>query len=271
MGKRKPTSVAAKKKPAASDKKPADNESEFGRGSSLKGNSDYLGSITSNIRKHRGHPRHHNVSMQAHHLISSFAVNDLLPTQVRKNIEYFSYNINCLENLVFLPCTLQGACHLGVQLHRGNHTAIGKPNEEDATEDDDDIYRPYHTQVGKRLSAIAPLMKRHCVGEIQKAELHKLSEQICTELNKVSKKVLELIQIAPAVMPLTKLYEFFQPGQVVGCGGVDNIPKGDEGDAVHAKRRCAVGRDHFQRQRPGQKEENIKYKMVTPYVLEVGK
>ncbi|WOB11337.1 AHH domain-containing protein [Piscinibacter gummiphilus] len=268
MGKRKPTSVAAKKKPTEPAKKPADKESEFGHGSSLKKNSDYLGAITARIRTIRSHPRHHNVGMQAHHLISSYAVNDLLPTQVRKNIEYFNYNINCLENLVFLPCTLQGACHLGVQLHRGNHTAIGKPDEQDATENDSAVFLPYHNSVAVRLKAIAPLMKKHCVGELEKAELHKLSAEICGELNKVSGTVLLLIQNAPSQMPLTKLYAFFQPGHGVGCGGVDNIPADS---AMHAKQHCAVGRDHLQRQRDGQNVENIKYKKVAPYLLEVGK
>lgn len=264
MGKKKPTSVKSKK--PATTEKPKTEEEEFGFGTALKDGSGYRQRIKANIASMPGHPRKQGVQMQAHHLISQDAVQKHLPERARLNIEYFNYNINCLENLAYLPCTPQGACHLGVQLHCGNHTAIGKADAQDAAENDRHIERSYHDVVAEFLLEIAPLVKGHCAGEMSREALRATSVKICSELNTVSLTVLRLIQKKPQEAPLTKLYPFFQPGNPVGCGGVDSV----NGHKDHSQHTCPVGRNHLKRQGDGQRSESIKYSSTERYVLKVG-
>ena len=84
-------------------------------------NSAYLRRIKAAIEHDKSHPRHNGVLMQAHHIISA---EGMKRSRMDKKIEKFGYDINELPNLSFIPCTLQGACYLGVQPHRGNHTAM---------------------------------------------------------------------------------------------------------------------------------------------------
>jgi len=88
----------------------------------------YAGRLRTRAKKVKNHPIEKGVEMQAHHLISCTAVEksglgDLLIKA--------GYNINDWPNLVFLPSTLQGACHLKVQVHRGDHTASHKDSDKD--------------------------------------------------------------------------------------------------------------------------------------------
>jgi len=60
--------------------------------------------------------------MSAHHLISILGFNQ--SNLKAKDIEYKGYNINYPKNMIFLPYETACACHLGVQLHRGDHKVL---------------------------------------------------------------------------------------------------------------------------------------------------
>jgi hypothetical protein len=89
-------------------------------------------------RKKPDHPIHRGVDVQVHHLVSRKSVVKLEDILIARG-----YNIDTLANLVVLPCTLPGACHLRVQLHRGNHTG-----------GDDDHPVRYHLYVAGLLARI---------------------------------------------------------------------------------------------------------------------
>ena len=113
-------------------------------------NSAYLRNIKNAIEDDKSHPRHNGVLMQAHHIISAKGMS---LSNLAKKIEKFGYDINELPNLSFIPCTLQGACHLGVQPHRGNHTA--RVDQDDY--DDDLEVRDYHKMVAKKIKELMHL------------------------------------------------------------------------------------------------------------------
>src|SRR5690606_11536965 len=78
----------------------------------------YRRKIVKAVKNNPSHPIHHNIEMQAHRLISSKGVQ---MAGMGRQLAGLGYDINVLENLVLLPSSLQGACHLKVQLHRGDH------------------------------------------------------------------------------------------------------------------------------------------------------
>ena len=112
-------------------------------GNSAK-DSKYLKRIKDAIEGDKAHPRHNGVKMQAHHAISA---EGMKLSGLGKKIEKFGYDINLLSNLVFIPCTLQGACYLGVQPHRGNHTAVISQDDYD----DDLEPKNYHKLISSRI------------------------------------------------------------------------------------------------------------------------
>lgn len=262
---RKPSS-AARQPGTTKAQPPAQPDPQFGQGSVNKTDSDYRRAMVAAIAHMPGHPRRQGVEMQAHHLISGKAIKMLSPG-VRKNLEYFNYNINTTKNLVYLPYTLQGACHLGVQPHRGDHSA---KVSQDMFDDDSDVPDTYHKKVRNRLSELAPLINKSCPGDCSKAELSKLVEKVGDRLNGVSLMTLQMIQNIPPEAPLTKLYQYFQPGHSVGCAGVDSVNGHGKNHEDHAKHRCGVGRNHLKNQRVGQDKENILYVSDGKYQLKVG-
>jgi len=223
----------------------------------------YRNRLESAIKGSPDHPYHKNVRMQAHHLLSATAVK-MLPEGVRRNLEYFNYDINCLDNLSFIPSTLQGACYLGVQPHRGNHNVkladIADPEGDDSRED------TYHLLVKARLIELKPLTRSKCAGESSMAELARLTLEVKAEFNKISRSVLTTIQSSPRRAPLTKLATHFQPGDACGCAGVDSV-NGRKGE--HGSFECPVHRNHKMNQGLGQNREEIAYDSNGRYLLEV--
>jgi hypothetical protein len=217
----------------------------------------YLARMKSHIALDKTHPRNQGVKMQAHHLISG---KGMAKSELGEKIEGFGYDINLRPNLVFLPCTLQGACHLGIQPHRGNHdTAI--PDQEDY--DDDTEPRDYHRQVSDRLQSLHLPLNKECN--------KRNSDKVIDELNKLSKIILEKIVDDPGTFPLTRLYALFG-ARGLGCGGVDNVAAHSH---AHA---CPVGRDHLwnekdpsRSQGPSQAREKITFKTKKKYEFEVGR
>ena len=96
------------------------------------------------------HPINKGVKMQAHHLISRKA---LLDSSIENRLEDFKYDIDNVDNIALIPCTLQGACHLNVQLHRGNHPGVLSV---DNGNNDDDSEHPdtYHDKIKKRINKL---------------------------------------------------------------------------------------------------------------------
>lgn len=219
------------------------------RGNTTKG-SGYLERLKSLTNEAR-HPRHHGVAMQAHHAISQKAIFD---ASLNDRLEDFGYEIDVANNLVFIPSTLQGACLLQVQPHRGNHTA----ERVEGPDDDGDHPSKYHIMVANRLKAIMPALEDACgdVGTNMKQTTQKT-------LDKISADIIRKIQHKPVEARLTALYPYFGPGNPRGCGGVDSIRR--EGSET-----CPVHRDHKGKQGPAQVSESITYVCTEPYQLRAG-
>ena len=201
------------------------------------------------------HPRHHGVTMQAHHAISAKGVK-LAGPEVGKKLVASGYDINHLPNLVFIPSTLQGACHLGVQPHRGDHrTPIAGGVIDD--DDDDDRLPAYHDMISKKVL----MLKRTLAGKCPATDPSH-GAKVTKAMNEISEEVVDDIQNAPASMPLTKIAKYFSPRKGVGCGGADSIP-------LHDAKRCPVERNHENQQGPKQQSERITYEKTKPYVLKV--
>ena len=197
-----------------------------------------------------GHPRNMGVTMQAHHVISAKSV---ALAKMNDRLEDFGYNINAAENLVFIPSTLQGACLLQVQPHRGNHSAT------DAPDVDGNRDPAYHARVREQLDLILPILEKQCC----KPGVNMLQETR-EKLNKLSNMFIKKIQRKPSEAKLTKLYANFQPGNLKGCGGAK--------DSVNdpSKPVCPVHRNHTGKRAPGQADENITFICTPPYTLKAG-
>jgi hypothetical protein len=221
------------------------------RGNTTKG-SNYLNLLKGKTTS-KSHPRHH-MAMQAHHAISQKAIFD---AALDDRLADFGYEIDVKENLIFLPSTLQGACLLQVQLHRGNHTA--GLAADDSNYDDDDHPPAYHIMVANRLKAIFPALEDQC--DDHGTDIARVTQNA---LNKISADIIKKIQNKPREARLTKLYPYFIPGHIRGCGGVDSITSSG-GDA------CPVHRDHRNnRHGPGQESQGITYAGPIPHTLEPG-
>ncbi len=68
----------------------------------------------------KDHPFCHGIQMDTHHLVSEKAL-DGCDDDLKEMLIDKGYNINYLGNLVGIPATFKGACHLGVQVHRSDH------------------------------------------------------------------------------------------------------------------------------------------------------
>lgn len=221
--------------------------------------SKYLKRIKDAIEGDANHPRNNGVLMQAHHIISATGMK---LSGLADKIEDFGYDINLLPNLAFIPCTLQGACYLGVQPHRGNHDAA---IDQDDYEDDMEP-RNYHNMVRRQLQALALPLSKDCPGD-DGSKVAKVKD----ELDGLSRKILSLIQSKPNVAPLTKVALHFGK-DAFGCGGVDSVTK------HQPTTRCPVERRHLydpsapnKSQGGGQKVEKILFKDAHKFSLKVGR
>ncbi|MTV40783.1 AHH domain-containing protein [Duganella radicis] len=221
-------------------------------GNSAK-DSKYLKRIKDAIEGDKSHPRNNGVKMQAHHAISA---EGMKRSGLGKEIEKFGYDINLLPNLVFIPCTLQGACYLGVQPHRGNHTAVISQDDYD----DDLEPMSYHDLIGMRIRRLHLPLTKACQGA-DDSRVHEIRQ----ELDRLSKDIVSMIQNKPSAAPLTNIAHHFSPRNPIGCGSVDSV------SAHHGVEKCAVGRMHAKgSQGVKQKNENITYQSETPYKLKPG-
>ncbi|NHR07349.1 hypothetical protein HA052_19350 [Chromobacterium haemolyticum] len=202
------------------------------------------------------HPRHFGIKMQAHHIVSAEGISR---SKIGDLLVKFGYDINDLSNLTYIPSTLQGACHLSVQPHRGDHKApLGGIS---ALERDDDDSHPvtYHDAIAMRVLELKKYMHENCPGKNPSAR-----SILKKDMEGISKNMLFLIQNAPAKARLTNIADFFQPGGV-GCKGVDNVGRFKDAKS------CAVHRNHQQTQSNSQEKENITLtKPIPRYNLKTG-
>lgn len=224
--------------------------------------SQYLERIKNAIEGDKKHPRNLGLRMQAHHVISG---EGMKRSDLGETIKSYGYNINFLPNVAFIPCTLQGACYLGIQPHRGNHaTKSGDPDDYiDSGEEAD-----YHDIVASDMQRVIDKHTEACKGD----DDDKIANDGVEVLNNLSKKILKGIQHDPKTYPLTSIARHFGKNGV-GCGGVDSVTKHTD-----PRKLCPVGRNHLSDPagvRPshgaGQSPESIKFELREKYNLKFEK
>jgi hypothetical protein len=184
--------------------------------------SKYRDHVMHEAKKRPRHPINHGIDMQAHHLVSRFGIE--LTLGLATALIELGYNIDALNNLVLLPSTLPGACHLKVQLHRGDH--VGG--------DVDSI--SYHKYVAKCLILLRIQESRGRLCTL-------IPKQIQAKVDKISHKILK--RIRDFKLPLTQIHYTFKRGATSGCCGKRTVDDArvvlDKEDSVA---RCPRHRDH---------------------------
>lgn len=188
------------------------------------------------------HPINFGIHMDTHHLISAEAIKI---SKLGNSLKNKGYVIDSLNNLVGFPSTLPGACHLGIQLHRGDHL-FSRSEEE-----------PYHKQVATLLKADSGFIKK-CYGRTEikenNSEIHKL-------IDPLSKKVLK--KVLSFELPLTVIFDRFEQGvNGIGCANCFDVKP-----AQKSNDKCHKGRNHygeidkkFQSSKKDWNEKEIKYR-----------
>lgn len=152
---------------------------------------------------------------QAHHLICSESVNNDDWAEICAT---FGYDINCVENGIFLPADLRVACQLKVPLHRGNHSAT----ETEETPD-------YVNAVKQK---ILPVRDAAIDGEYCDKP-----KSIIGKMNSISKEIWANVKAFDWILTYDGMdYK----GGVKGCLGA----KGLVSKRASKERRCPVGRKH---------------------------
>ena len=192
----------------------------------------YRENILARIKDDPDHPIKHGIKMQAHHIVSR---KGLEASGLSEKLAHLGYRVDEPENLVLLPGTLQGACHLGVQLHRGDHAHT-----------DDEHPESYHDTVSEFLVSIDHHIELGTACEAP-------SQRIQGKLDRISVRLLVLIE--DFSLPLTRVFSSFSPDGP-GCCGVDSLPA--LADAMEHEL-CPTGRNHQRTQGPGQNIEEITY------------
>jgi hypothetical protein len=221
-------------------------------GNDLK-DSDYLNRIqaATPFNKLNKHPRHFGIKMQAHHAISAKGIK--LSMQGKK-LKDFDYDINLLPNLVFIPCTLKGACYLGVQPHRGDHSTYTP-----SIRNDDEHPVNYHEMVSRLVKTLLRKFHKECVAEGPNLK-HRLREL----MDGLSEQIIDNIQHDPEKAQLTRLWMYFAPGNKIGCGNVENVGK-------HKGQACTENRNHKKSSNGTPEELNITFVSNGKYKLAPGK
>lgn len=224
----------------------------------------YLKNLENEIKSDNRHPKHHNIQMQAHHIISEKAVK-LAGKEYIDELLLLGYNINTLQNLIFLPSTLQGACHLGVQPHIGNHTAKAplRSGDENFSYDDDEHPKTYHDMVRRQLVNSLDKLSKVCPSTNPDAP-----SRAQKRLNQLSLEILIMIAKCPDRARLTNAYHAFKSGSAIGCGGESSVDKKKNPKGLVNS--CPVERNHLNNQGQKQKPESITYVKRPQYQLVPG-
>lgn len=180
---------------------------------------NYRDRIMKAVQDDREHPVNNGVKMQAHHLLSAKGVQ---LASLGADLKQLGYDINVLENLVLLPYTLQAACHMQVQLHRGDHK-----------DSDKDHPFTYHERVKIELVKLEKFIDscKGC-GSAAQAEINR--KRIQAKLDQKSKILLLLIE--KHKVRLTSISRDFKKDGI-GCGGRNSVGE-------RAMDGCPHSRDH---------------------------
>lgn len=218
----------------------------------------YLSALLKEIKLNAKHPRHHGVKMQAHHILSADGFHRSGKVAFFKGL---GYDINAVENLVFIPSTPQAACHLEVQLHRGNH---GSPDP-DAIDDDGEHPRNYHDAVADAVRDVARKLEKK---DICKENPEKRARAAQKALDRAARKIIDLVNSYS--LTLSNVATYFAPqGKKFqnanrGCANADTVDAMRKSTAV-----CSSERNHEQRQASNQRSEEITYRKKE-YSLKAG-
>ncbi|WP_199610818.1 AHH domain-containing protein [Flocculibacter collagenilyticus] len=192
---------------------------------SLRGNAKkdklYPNRMQRAVKHDKDHPINNGIHMAAHHLISAKAVE---LSELGDLLEHRGYDINLLENLVYLPSTFEGACQLRVQLHKGDHT-YALPGE-----------KPYHEQVKSMVKKLEAYLEK-CPANGQG------NNNVIAKMNRLSIEALMLI--AEFRVPLTSIFRNFKPSSKVGCSNHVRVPDSQGSLARCHHERNHVGQTHF--------------------------
>jgi len=216
---------------------------------SIDKNKKYPRDLKNNIKRRpllkEKHPLYNGIVMQAHHLISTKGAK---MSELDNRLVKLGYEINVVKNLVFLPSTLEGACHLKVQLHRSDHKGVidGKN---------------YHRFVSDQIKKLKRKMN-DCKSNAGKSSPMQRSMDL--------KSKLILNAIAQFKIPLTHIYKNFESDNTVGCCNKNNIP------AVRrsiTQEDCTSNRNHHGQQHSFSAKSTKKSTIMTnaqSYKLKVG-
>jgi len=150
------------------------------------------------------------IKMQAHHLISADGVSDLEDEDLLISA---GYNIN---NIVLIPCTFSGACHLGTQFHRGNHTTTVDMDEQLDEVYDDDHPDSYHETVEKMVVKALRKPSVECVDQEREVK------ELIKEMDEISRDMVSLINNFSPRAQLTRVFQAFNNDghqSKIGCSG----------------------------------------------------
>lgn len=226
-------------------------------------NKVYYKNLERRIKSDPRHPKLHNIRMQAHHIISETAVKSTGKSYINELL-LLGYDINNLENLIFLPSSLQGACHLDVQPHIGNHNAkITHAVDSESSYNDDDHPLDYHDMVRRQLINTLDRLSKTCPSTHPDAPV-----KAKRRLNQLSLEILILIAKNPEKALLTKVYGAFSSESSIGCGGESSIDR--RRNPAGLVKACPVGRNHLNAQGENQKSEEITYVKRPHYQLTPG-
>lgn len=128
------------------------------------------------------------------------------------------YEIDSLLNLVLLPCELEDACHMRVQLHRGDHKTPDLRRwevENGISIDEEDDYHevPYHDYVATAVAAQKIQVRRICDKDDTSRE--KKSKLVQALLNNISRKILKDIETYE--LSLTSIAKKFHYTSTIDC------------------------------------------------------
>ena len=201
----------------------------------LDKNSSYRRHLYDRVEKKfkNTHPIFQGIKMQAHHIISADGVKDIVGKNFLINADY---DIDHVKNLAFIPCAFEGACHLGTQLHRGNHTStidLYKDIEDDYS--DDDHPDSYHVTVGRLVSRILKNATKDCIDKKNEVV------DLLGEMEDIADEIIQLINRFSSDAQLTKAYQTFDTEGELKSIGCSNATKMDD---HNTKQPCRSHRDH---------------------------
>lgn len=153
--------------------------------------------------------------MQAHHLVSAKGVQ---LASIGNDLKQLGYDINVLENLVLLPYTLQAACHMRVQVHRGDHKDTDKEHP-----------FTYHERVKRELAVLKKTID-DCRGCSNSTMAEANRKRLQAEVNQKSKKMLVLI--AKYKIKLSRISKDFDEGEQ-GCKGRSSLGEKPQDTCPH--------------------------------------